>query len=98
MKLLEEKCKEIERENEELRAENSRLEGEMVSQQASMHQIQEIIQFINEEKDARESLQELASRLTGDLESIRQQTMHNQSSKGGKKSKNDKKKSKNDKK
>jgi chromosome segregation ATPase len=67
-------------ENEQLRTETTRLENELYDYQNNslLHsQIQELLQFITDEKEARETLQELASRLTGDLESLKLQQNHN---------------------
>uniref|UniRef100_F1KQ93 non-specific serine/threonine protein kinase n=1 Tax=Ascaris suum TaxID=6253 RepID=F1KQ93_ASCSU len=87
-KLLEEENARAAAENEELRNEITRLESEIGSRVASLpfpgasglteSQLQELLQWVNDEKDARDSLQNLASRLHGDVESLKmQQTASN---------------------
>jgi hypothetical protein len=58
-------------ENEQLRAENSRLEHELLCQQRMGAQIQEIIQFVADGKERQELLQDVTARLAGELESFK---------------------------
>ncbi|KAI1721015.1 protein kinase domain-containing protein [Ditylenchus destructor] len=86
IKSLEGEVFDLKQENDVLRAENSRLENELNSQPTSTltaQQMHELIQLISDEKEARESLQDLASRLTGDLESLKQSQTVNNGSPGG---------------
>lgn len=65
--------------NEQLRTEITRLGNELYDHQNNSmphSQIQELLQFITDEKEARQSLQDLATRLTGDLESLKIQQGH----------------------
>jgi len=74
MTVLESENKAITAENEELRNLNNELQSQLhLAQQGSMADMQELIQMFNDEKDSRASLQQLASRLTQELESMKQQ-------------------------
>lgn len=71
MKALEGELEDMRIENEQLRAENSRLEQELVCQQRMGTQIQEIIQFVADGKERQELLQDVTARLAGELESFK---------------------------
>ena len=74
MAALESENKAVKSENEDLRNLNDELQNQLsLAQQGSMADMQELIQMFNDEKDSRASLQQLASRLTQELESMKQQ-------------------------
>lgn len=68
MKALETELKEMRAENDQMRMENNRLEQELLCQQRMGVQIQEIIQFVTDGKERQELLQDVTSRLAGELE------------------------------
>uniref|UniRef100_A0A914HAA0 non-specific serine/threonine protein kinase n=1 Tax=Globodera rostochiensis TaxID=31243 RepID=A0A914HAA0_GLORO len=77
MKTMECECADVRAENEQLRTENSRLEQELLCQQRMSAQIQEIVQFVSDGKERQELLQDVTTRLAGELECFkRQQQQH----------------------
>ncbi|KAF7640516.1 hypothetical protein Mgra_00000339 [Meloidogyne graminicola] len=68
VKALETELKDMRAENDQMRMENNRLEQELLCQQRMGVQIQEIIQFVTDGKERQELLQDVTSRLAGELE------------------------------
>jgi len=68
---LEAELKDLRIENEQMRGVNNRLEQELLCQQRMGVQIQEIIQFVADGKERQELLQDVTSRLAGELESFK---------------------------
>lgn len=58
-------------ENEQLRTENSRMEHDLIYQQRMGLQIQEIFQFVTDSKERQELVQEVLSRVVGEVENIK---------------------------
>lgn len=58
---------------EQAKVENVRLENELSSQPGALTaiQIQELLQMVSDEKEARESLQNFASRLNGEMDNLK---------------------------
>ncbi|VDK67278.1 unnamed protein product [Onchocerca ochengi] len=82
LKLLEGENSRLGRENDELRNDMNKLQSEIKSRLSTPlpfpntsglteSQLQELLQWVNDEKDARDSLQNLATRLHGDVESLK---------------------------
>ncbi|EJD74026.1 AGC/DMPK/GEK protein kinase, variant [Loa loa] len=82
LKLLEGENARLGTENDELRSDMTKLQSEIKSRLSTTlpfpntsglteSQLQELLQWVNDEKDARDSLQNLASRLHGDVESLK---------------------------
>lgn len=71
VKALEAELKDLRIENEQMRGVNNRLEQELLCQQRMGVQIQEIIQFVADGKERQELLQDVTSRLAGELESFK---------------------------
>uniref|UniRef100_A0A183CIS9 Phorbol-ester/DAG-type domain-containing protein n=1 Tax=Globodera pallida TaxID=36090 RepID=A0A183CIS9_GLOPA len=76
MKTMECECADVRAENEQLRTENSRLEQELLCQQRMSTQIQEIVQFVSDGKERQELLQDVTTRLAGELECFKRQQQH----------------------
>uniref|UniRef100_A0A914XBN9 Non-specific serine/threonine protein kinase n=2 Tax=Plectus sambesii TaxID=2011161 RepID=A0A914XBN9_9BILA len=80
-KMLQDENDRLQQEREELKAENVRYEAEMQQRVGSLpssnlqanweQQLHELLQWVSDEKDARDFLQNLAAKLTGDLESLK---------------------------
>uniref|UniRef100_A0A1I8BZ05 non-specific serine/threonine protein kinase n=1 Tax=Meloidogyne hapla TaxID=6305 RepID=A0A1I8BZ05_MELHA len=71
VKALEAELKDLRIENEQMHGVNNRLEQELLCQQRMGVQIQEIIQFVADGKERQELLQDVTSRLAGELESFK---------------------------
>ncbi|KAL3985036.1 Protein kinase domain family protein [Acanthocheilonema viteae] len=82
LKLLEGENSRLGTENDELRNDMNKLQSEIKSRLSTAlpfpntsglteSQLQELLQWVNDEKDARDSLQNLATRLHGDVESLK---------------------------
>ncbi|EJW74603.1 hypothetical protein WUBG_14488 [Wuchereria bancrofti] len=82
LKLLEGENSRLGTENDELRSDMNKLQSEIKSRLSTTlpfpnasglteSQLQELLQWVSDEKDARDSLQNLATRLHGDVESLK---------------------------
>ncbi|KAL3123881.1 hypothetical protein niasHT_009124 [Heterodera trifolii] len=78
VKAMESECADVRAENEQLRAENNRLGQELQCQQRMSAQIQEIVQFVSDGKERQELLQDLTTRLAGELECFKRQQQQQQ--------------------
>lgn len=71
IKAMEVELEDTRTENEQLRTENSRMEHDLIYQQRMGLQIQEIFQFVTDSKERQELVQEVLSRVVGEVENIK---------------------------